>query len=291
MPVAIVERQYPFPFRTRKSSSLTPMILLNCGKVGSCQAFFCPLVFIAFTMVGKLPGFFLFKRILARGGCNDTCFFKSKGDMKFDGLILDVDGTIWNTTAVVARAWNTAIEKYFPEVKRVDSEILKGQFGKTMDVIADNLFPSLDREQKNFLIARCADEEQKTLLENEEDLTYPNVIETIKNISQKIPVFIVSNCQSGYIEVVMKKNSIEKYIADFECFGNTGLEKSENISLLVKRNNLKSAVYVGDTQGDCDSCEKARVPFIWASYGFGKIEKGTGLCSISDFGELKNIIL
>ena len=39
MPVAIVERQYPFPYRTRKSSSLTPMILHFCGKVGSCRLF------------------------------------------------------------------------------------------------------------------------------------------------------------------------------------------------------------------------------------------------------------
>ena len=40
MPVAIVERQYPFPYRTRKSSSLTPMILHFCGKVGSCRLFY-----------------------------------------------------------------------------------------------------------------------------------------------------------------------------------------------------------------------------------------------------------
>ena len=39
-PVAIVEGQYPFPSRTRKSSPLTPMILLFSGKVGSCRAFF-----------------------------------------------------------------------------------------------------------------------------------------------------------------------------------------------------------------------------------------------------------
>ena len=37
-----MERKYPFPYRTRKSSSLTPMILPFGGKVGSCQAFFCP---------------------------------------------------------------------------------------------------------------------------------------------------------------------------------------------------------------------------------------------------------
>ena len=38
--LVVLERwQYPFPSRTRKSSSLTPMILLQSGKVGSCQAF------------------------------------------------------------------------------------------------------------------------------------------------------------------------------------------------------------------------------------------------------------
>ena len=40
MPVAIAERQYPFPFRTRKSSSPAPMILPCGGKVGSCRLFF-----------------------------------------------------------------------------------------------------------------------------------------------------------------------------------------------------------------------------------------------------------
>ena len=38
--VTIAEWKYPFPSRTRKSSTLAPMILLNCGKVGSRQVFF-----------------------------------------------------------------------------------------------------------------------------------------------------------------------------------------------------------------------------------------------------------
>lgn len=211
--------------------------------------------------------------------------------MKFDGLILDVDGTIWNTTSIVAKAWNIAIEKNFPSVKRVTAEILKGQFGKTMDVIADNLFPELSREQKDYLIQRCADEEQKALLENEEDISYHAVRETIEEISKKIPVFIVSNCQSGYIEVVIEKNRLENFISDFECFGNTGLEKSENINLVIRRNNLKSPVYAGDTQGDFEACEQSKIPFIWASYGFGKVDQNRCFKTISNFGELKNIIL
>lgn len=206
--------------------------------------------------------------------------------MTFDSLILDIDGTLWNTTEVVAKAWNAQIKEHFPNLKTVTSDILKTQFGKPMNIIADNLFPSLSQEQKDELLKLCCIGEQKELEENKEKLTYPNVVKTIKKLSKKIPVFIVSNCQTGYIELVMKKNKIEKYITDFECFGDTRLGKDENIALVVKRNNLQKPAYVGDTQGDYEACKKAGVPFIWASYGFGKPESEDYFAKISDFSEL-----
>mgnify|MGYP000700414525 CR=1 FL=1 len=42
---------------------------------------------------------------------------------------------------------------------------------------------------------------------------------------------------------------------------------------LMEKNNLTSPVYVGDTQGDADSCKKAGIPFIFAEYGFGEVPK------------------
>ena len=206
--------------------------------------------------------------------------------MTFDSLILDIDGTLWNTTEVVAKAWNAQIKEHFPNLKTVTADILKTQFGKPMNIIADNLFPSLSQEQKDELLKLCCNREQKELEENKEKLTYPNVVKTIKKLSKKIPVFIVSNCQTGYIELVMKKNKIEKYITDYECFGDTRLGKDENIALVVKRNNLQKPAYVGDTQGDYEACKKAGVPFIWASYGFGKPESEDYFAKISDFSEL-----
>lgn len=206
--------------------------------------------------------------------------------MTFDSLILDIDGTLWNTTEVVAKAWNAQIKEHFPNLKTVTADILKTQFGKPMNIIADNLFPSLNQEQKDELLKLCCIGEQKELEENKEKLTYPNVVNTIKKLSKKIPVFIVSNCQTGYIELVMKKNKIEKYITDYECFGDTRLGKDENIELVVKRNNLQKPAYVGDTQGDYEACKKAGVPFIWASYGFGKPESEDYFAKISDFSEL-----
>ncbi len=210
--------------------------------------------------------------------------------MKFDSIILDVDGTIWNTTGIVADAWNLAFDKFFPQVPHVTADILKGQFGKPMDVIADNLFPMLTQTEKNSLMEKCCEYEQKALLENTTNITYNKVVETIKKLSGIIPVFIVSNCQSGYIEVVMQKNGITEYIKDFECFGNTGLLKDENIRLIVKRNGLKAPVYVGDTQGDYEACKKADVPFIWAAYGFGRPEDDKYFAKLEEFAQLESLL-
>jgi len=210
--------------------------------------------------------------------------------MKFDSIILDVDGTIWNTTGIVADAWNLAFDKFFPQVPHVTADILKGQFGKPMDVIADNLFPMLSKDEKNLLMEKCCEMEQAALMENTKDIAYDGVIETIKKLSRKIPVFIVSNCQSGYIEVVMEKNGIAEYIRDFECFGNTGLLKDQNIRLIIERNNLKAAAYVGDTQGDYEACKKAGVPFIWAAYGFGRPEEDAYYFKLEKFQQLESLL-
>ena len=211
-------------------------------------------------------------------------------NMKFDGLILDVDGTIWDTTAVVAEAWNKAFDKYFPQVPHVTADILKGQFGKPMNVIADNLFLNLSQKEKSLLMKRCCEYEQAALLENQKNITYEGVLETIKKISGRLPLFIVSNCQSGYIELVIKKNEMTDFIKDFECFGNTGLSKAENIRLLAERNGLKAPVYVGDTQGDYEACKKAGVPFVWAAYGFGKPEDEKYFAKIESFAQLEGLV-
>ena len=210
--------------------------------------------------------------------------------MIFDGLILDVDGTIWNTTSIVAEAWNRAIDNHFPQVQHVTADILKGQFGKTMDVIADNLFTVLSADDKKILMEQCCIYEQKALNENNQNITYEGVLETLNHLYGRIPLFIVSNCQSGYIELVMDKNKITALIKDFECFGNTRLSKAENIRLIVKRNNLKNPVYTGDTQGDFEACKQAGVPFIWAAYGFGHPETDDYFAKIEKFTELESLL-
>jgi len=206
--------------------------------------------------------------------------------MKFDSIIFDVDGTIWDTTPVVAVAWNHAIDKACPGQKYVTADVLKGQFGKTMDVIANNLFPEISKQQQSDLMKFCCEQEHIELTKCTDDLRYSGLNETFEVLAKKIPLFIVSNCQAGYIEIVIEKTGIKPLIKDFECYGDTGKGKAENITLLIERNNLKNPVYVGDTQGDYEACQKAAVPFIWASYGFGKPDDDGYLYKIDSLKDL-----
>lgn len=189
-----------------------------------------------------------------------------------ENIIFDVDGTLWDSTEVVAQAWNKAIAEVGGTKAVVNAAILKREFGKTMKVIADNLFPDADEATKALLMKKCCVYEHEALEENEETLLYPAVVETIKELAQRYRLFIVSNCQTGYIELFMKKAGVEAYIEDWECFGDTGKVKGENIRLLMERNKLAGAVYVGDTQGDYEATQLARIPFIFAQYGFGSVE-------------------
>ncbi len=192
---------------------------------------------------------------------------------KFDALILDIDGTIWNTTGIVAVAWNKAVDMSGFDAAKVNAQALQQEFGKTMDVIAKDLWPNLDKAKREILMSYCCSEEQIALQENVVDISYPEVIETIKELSASENIYVVSNCQSGYIELTLEKTGLTDYIKDFECFGRTGKGKAENLQLLVTRNQIMHPVYVGDTQGDADACSQAGIPFVWASYGFGSVEK------------------
>ena len=97
----------------------------------------------------------------------------------------------------------------------------------------------------------------------------------MKILKEKYHLYIVSNCQSGYIEAFLEHYGFGHYFEDIECYGNNLLSKGENIRLVVERNGLTKAVYVGDIQGDYDATMEAGLPFIHAAYGFGTIAQET----------------
>ena len=203
-----------------------------------------------------------------------------------DSIIFDVDGTIWDSTESVAASWNKAIRESSDLDLTLEPVSLSRVFGKTMTEIADALFPALETDKRMKLLDICFDEENR-YLEDHPGILYPGVAETIKSLALKYPLYIVSNCQCGYIEVMLRTTGLEPYIKDHLCFGETQVSKGETILMLMEKNGLRSPVYVGDTQGDADSCKTAGIPFIFAEYGFGNVpDAGTRIRTFSELAEM-----
>ncbi len=208
--------------------------------------------------------------------------------LKTDGILLDVDGTLWNSTGVVAQAWTRAVRENGSLDLTVTPKWLQDHFGRRMDVIADDLLPQLPAKRRCEVMKVCCAYEQQALRDDPCRICYPGVPETIRELAEAVPLFIVSNCQAGYIELFLEKTGLGKCIRDFVCFGDNGKGKAENICLLIQKNDLLAPVYVGDTQGDADAASEAGIPFVFADYGFGTASHY--YVKITEFAELKTLI-
>ena len=190
---------------------------------------------------------------------------------KIDSIIFDLDGTLWDSTSVVVDAWNTVFHQY-PEVSfEASPEKLKNLFGRTLPDIADQIMPELTPQKRYRIIDECCQEEHRALLCTP-GVLYPNLEQTLSKLSGRYPLFIVSNCEDGYIQTFLKVTGLGRYFKDFECPGRSGLIKGPNNKLVMERNHLAAPIYVGDTQGDKDSAVFAGIPFCYAAYGFGSVD-------------------
>jgi phosphoglycolate phosphatase len=191
--------------------------------------------------------------------------------MAVGGIIFDLDGTLWDSRKEVAESWTKVVQDRHDANREVTAEELTGLMGLQLPEIGDRLFPELDADERKELMDECCVYENDYVAEKG-GVLYPGLEEVLKQLSQTYPLYIVSNCQDGYIEAFFEAHGLGRYFKDYENPGRTGLPKSGNIKLVMERNNLKNAVYVGDTKGDEDAARGAGVPFIWAAYGFGQPE-------------------
>ncbi|MBU5480049.1 HAD family hydrolase [Blautia sp. MSJ-19] len=187
-----------------------------------------------------------------------------------DSIIFDVDGTLWDSTEIVATAWTAYLQNEEHLDITLTSARLMTLFGQPLSDIARQIFPDFPESEQLRLIDGCCQAEHDALLKECAPL-YEDLEKMLQIMSQKYPLYIVSNSQSGYIEVFLQTSGLGKYFKGHLCNGDTGLDKGSNIRRIADTYSLKAPVYVGDTLGDYQACQKAGVPFILAEYGFGEV--------------------
>lgn len=187
--------------------------------------------------------------------------------MKTEAILFDLDGTLWE---VLDRTYETTKEtttKY--NLKEVTKETISKCMGMNKKECSKHYFPELDEEEAIKLMNENLQLNVQRILENGGNV-YNGVEETLKILKESYKLGIVSNCGAGYIEVFLSTSNLGKYFDDFIAASKLQITKAEAIKVIMTRNNIKNAIYVGDTAKDQEAATGANIEFIYAKYGFGK---------------------
>lgn len=186
---------------------------------------------------------------------------------RFDSLIFDMDGTLWDAVDSYCEIWNVTIDRFGTDMPKVYRDRLAPLMGKHLDEI----YAELGGPDNGY------DEFMSALAQAEHDMMprlggrlYDGVHETLEALAGSgIRLFMVSNCEKNGLPNFLRFTGMEHLFTDTLSFGQTGLGKDKNISALIERYQLIRPLYIGDVAGDCEAAHRAGVPFAWARYGFG----------------------
>ncbi|WP_046243891.1 HAD family hydrolase [Hymenobacter terrenus] len=208
----------------------------------------------------------------------------------FDSVIFDLDGTLWDSSVAITEAFQAAknsVDYIHDDVTLAQVQAVTGQ---PYEVVYDRLFPNLPADKFDEYRALCARHELLAAQQHGGQL-YPGLEATLGYLrSRGYRLFIVSNCQLGYVEAFFQNSQLERYFEGHQCFGTKKLPKSENIREVVTQYGLRAPVYVGDTSGDLAAAQAAGVPFIFATYGFGRLSEAEAPQRISQLADLQQLL-
>src|SRR5207249_1049604 len=149
-----------------------------------------------------------------------------------DAVVFDLDGTLWDTSASCAVAWNRVLDRHRIPFRPITEHDVRGVTGKPHEECIRAVFAGLDEAHIQTLAAETQLEDNRVVAELGGEL-FADVKAGLKRLCASYPLFIVSNCQAGYIETFFQWSNLGGCFRDFECWGNTGLSKTENLRVLL----------------------------------------------------------
>ncbi|WP_404804218.1 HAD-IA family hydrolase [Lysinibacillus sp. S1] len=177
-------------------------------------------------------------------------------------IIFDFDGTLADSTAVFASAWNTLAQKYkFKGIELKEIDTLKklsiSERSKLFDFPMYKwpmILPQFYKLYRQSLNDVHLFEGMKELLIEIDKRGYKILI-------------ISSNSKENILEF-LKMNGIH-CVADVLC-SNRIFGKDKVMKKFLKEANVDSSnvVYIGDEQRDIVACKKAGIPIIWVEWGY-----------------------
>jgi len=188
----------------------------------------------------------------------------------YDAVIFGLDGVLWNTCELRAKAWTEAISQMGGH-RVIDSHDIESISGHILADALKELIPTLG-EQHFFQVLSVINQTEKKWIEPNPGCIYEGVLETLPQLAQKVPLYLVSSSQQWYAEAFLNHTKTSSYFSDWNSFGRSNRSKEEMIKEIVEKHQLKNPLFIGDTVLDSMAAQRASVKFGFVTYGFGSVK-------------------
>ena len=203
-----------------------------------------------------------------------------------DGLIFDLDGTLWDAAAASTFGWNLALaQRGLPQRVTVDG--IRSVSGNPFPRCVEILLPELHPASGDLLEELEAKERMG--IETMAGTLYDGVPEGLGRLAEVYRLFVVSNCPDWYLDEFLRVSGLAGVFTAWDCHGSSGVGKPAMLRRMRAHYGLARPVYVGDTRGDAAAAAEAGIDFALAGYGFGAVDEA-GL-AFADFPALADYFL
>lgn len=152
----------------------------------------------------------------------------------------------------------------------------------------DLLFPDLSPEHRALVMERCVEEEHFAL-EAGKAVLLPGVRDALVELRERgVRLGIASNCAQAYLDAALDRVGLGEFIEEGRCLESPGIrDKAGMIEDLLLTFGTRSAVFVGDRDGDRAAAHANGLPHLHLENGFApRGEQIRCEARLADFGEL-----
>ena len=183
-------------------------------------------------------------------------------------IIFDFDGTLVDSEITIYQCFQSITNYLAPERVNYAKNILIGPplRDTASEILGPNYQVQLDEFVKLFI-----EMHDEHAIKNTHP--YPDVSETLETLSSKeISMAVATNKRYAPTIKLINHFNWQKYFTSIECSDshNQVRNKDEMIQEILKNNNFNKGLFVGDTLNDGLSANLNQLPFILASYGYGR---------------------